>query len=87
MPIVELVSPLSEGVSPPFPSLFELIFDAGGGSGDIGDILRLIVIEVEFLDFIFAIAISRNRDINLIALAQVWLVVFLYSSILVVLLP
>lgn len=84
---MELISPLSEGVSPPFPSLFELIFDAGGGSGDIGDILRLIVIQVEFLDFIFAIRISRNYDINLIALAQVWLVVFLYSSILVVLLP
>lgn len=84
---MELISPLSEGVSPPFPSLFELIFDAGGGSGDIGEILRLIVIQVEFLDFIFAIGISRNYDINLIALAQVWLVVFLYSSILVVLLP
>lgn len=84
---MELISPLSEGVSPPFPSLFELIFDAGGGSGDIGDILRLIAIQVEFLDFIFAIGISRNYDINLIALAQVWLVVFLYSSILVVLLP
>lgn len=84
---MELISPLSEGVSPPFPSLFELIFDAGGGNGDIGEILRLIAIQVEFLDFIFAIGISRNYDINLIALAQVWLVVFLYSSILVVLLP
>jgi hypothetical protein len=84
---VELISPLSEGVSPPFPSLFELIFDTGGGSGDMGDILRLNVIQVEFLDFILAIGISRNRDINLIALAQVWLLVFLYSSILVVLLP
>jgi len=84
---VELISPRSEGVSPPFPSLFELIFDAGGRSGDIGDILRLIVIQIEFLDFIFAISISRNRDINMIALAQVWLVVFQYSSILVVLLP
>ena len=50
--IVELISPLSEGVSPPFPSLFELIFDAGGGGGDIGDILRLIVIQIEFLDLI-----------------------------------
>jgi hypothetical protein len=76
LPIVELISPLSEGVSPPFPSLFELIFDAGVGSGDIGDILRLIVIQVEFLDFMFAIGISRNRGINVIALAQVWLVVF-----------
>jgi hypothetical protein len=50
LPIVELISPLTEGVSSPFLSLFELIFDAGGGSGDIGDVLRLIVIQVEFLD-------------------------------------
>jgi hypothetical protein len=67
---VELISPLSEGVSPPFPSLFELIFDAVRGSGDIGEILRLIVIQVEFLDFIFAFGISRNRDINLMLLAK-----------------
>jgi hypothetical protein len=51
---VEVISPLVDGVSPPFQSLFELKFDAGGDSGDVGDILRFIVIEVEFLDLVFS---------------------------------
>ena len=50
---MEVISPLADGVSPPFPSLFELKFDAGGDSGEVGDILRLIVIQVEFLDLVF----------------------------------
>jgi hypothetical protein len=47
-----------------------LIFDAGGDSGGIGGIFRLIVIQVEFFGFgLFHFVISRNPDINLIALA------------------
>jgi hypothetical protein len=56
---VEVISPLADGVSPPFQSLFELKFDAGGDSGDVGDILRLIVIQVEFLDLVFSPLASR----------------------------
>jgi hypothetical protein len=48
LPIVEVISPRSEGVSPPFLSLFVHMFDAG----DVGDIFRFTVIQVEFLDFI-----------------------------------
>jgi hypothetical protein len=36
--MVEVISPLSEGVPLPSLPLFELMFDAGGGSGDVGGI-------------------------------------------------
>ncbi|HYY67522.1 MAG TPA: hypothetical protein VE572_04170 [Nitrososphaeraceae archaeon] len=40
MLVAEVISTPSDGVSPPFLSLFVLLFDSGGDSGGIGDILR-----------------------------------------------
>jgi hypothetical protein len=47
-----------------------LTFDVSGDGGGIGGIFRLIVIQLEFFGFgLFVFVISRNPDINLIALA------------------
>jgi hypothetical protein len=74
-------------VSPPFLSFFVLMLDGGRDSGDVGDIFRLTVIQAEFLDCLLSFGISRYSDTYLVALTQVLQVMFLYSSILVVLLP
>ena len=52
--VVEVLSPPIDGLSPSFLSSFKLVFESGGDGGDIGDIFRLIVIQVEFLDFVFS---------------------------------
>ena len=41
---MEVISPPSEGLSPPFLSLFVLIFDAGGDGGGIGDNFRMYLV-------------------------------------------
>jgi hypothetical protein len=55
------ISPPSEGASPLFLLSVVLKFEAGGDRGGIGDILRLIVIHVEFLDFVFSPLASLVR--------------------------
>jgi hypothetical protein len=51
---VEVLSLPPEGISSPFLPSFCAWFSSGGGSGDVGDIFCFIVIQVEFLDFVFS---------------------------------
>jgi hypothetical protein len=44
---VEIIPPPSEGLSPPFLSLFMLTFDVGGDGGGSGDIFRMMDIIIQ----------------------------------------